>query len=154
MTRPDSSPAPVDTARITALIAAYGADPSRWPPAERDAHAAAAARAATALRDAAALDAMLATLEETPAVSTDLRRRVLLAVAAQPRPAARGIGAALRELWRELGGARIAGPALALAMVVGLGLGWATTPAVAEAGETEDLLAIAQFEDTYEEFNP
>jgi hypothetical protein len=154
MTRPDSSSAPLDTARIAALIASYGADPSRWPAAEREAHAAASMGAAEALREAAALDALLATLDDTPPASTDLRRRVLLAVAAQPRHSPSGIVAALRELWRELGGARIAGPALAMAMVVGLGLGWVTTPAVAEAGEPEDLLALAQFEDTYEEFNP
>lgn len=154
MTRPDSTPAPIDSARIAALVAAYGADPSRWPAAERDAHASAGANAEEALREAAALDAMLASLRDTPPPAADLRRRVLLAVAAQPRPAARGFLAGLRELWRELGGARIAAPAFAMAMAVGLGLGWATMPAVADAGEPEDLLAIAQFEDTYEEFTP
>ena len=74
--------------RFLAMIEAYGAEPRRWPAAERAAGVAFAeadAKAAAALRDAARFDGVLD--ESRPlAPSPALRRRV---VDAAPRPRVR-----------------------------------------------------------------
>ena len=142
--------------RLAALIAAHGADVARWPAAER-VHAGDLAAHATlepARRDAVALDAALAQLDPVPLPPADLRRRILLAAAREPHRDARGIAGLLADLWRELGGTRIAAPALALALATGLGLGWEAVPATDAADDGEDLVLLAQFDDSYTEFLP
>lgn len=137
--------------RIAALIAAYGSDPARWPIEER----ASADRGAhdPAWAEARALDALLDTLD-APAPRIGLRREVLLAVAREPSAPARGWFASLAELWRDLGGARIAAPALVLALGVGVGLDWAMTPPLTTGSDAEDLLTLVQFEESYAELDP
>jgi hypothetical protein len=81
----------MDLDRLEALLAAYGADPARWPAAERDAARALLARsaAARARRDAAArLDRLL---DAVPAAapSPALAARVLAAAPQAPAAAAR-----------------------------------------------------------------
>jgi ferric-dicitrate binding protein FerR (iron transport regulator) len=139
------------TDRIAKLIAAYGADRARWPAADRAEIESIDSAHDEARRAALELDALLDSLEAPPP-RAGLRRDILLAVAREPRSGSRGLLAAWRALWRELGGARIAAPALVLALGVGLGLDWATTPAVSADGE--DLLALVQFEESYPELDP
>lgn len=77
----------MDLARLEALLAAYGADPARWPDDERDAALALLARSAEAraLRDAAArLDAALDAVPAPEPPSADLVARVLAAAPAAP----------------------------------------------------------------------
>ncbi|MBA4287019.1 MAG: hypothetical protein C0434_15975 [Xanthomonadaceae bacterium] len=112
--------------RFAALIDAYGAEPRRWPQAERAealAFANGDARAAALLRDAAALDALLDADVSAPATAT--ARRALLA--ALPPPVLRVSRG--QELLALLGGWRIALPAMAMALVAGINLG-ATAGAV------------------------
>ena len=139
--------------RIDELIAAYGADRARWPAAERAATDASAGVNDEAWRQARELDALLDTFEAPPP-RVELRRTILLAVAREPRQPARGLLESWRELWRELGGARIAAPALVLALGVGVGLDWATTPPLVAEADSEDLLTLVQFEETYTELDP
>ncbi len=77
--------------RFFDIIAAYGANPARWPEAEHDAVLAFIEAhpdlAGDALADAAALDALM---EPDPARPSDLlQRRILKAFPAAPVPAAR-----------------------------------------------------------------
>jgi hypothetical protein len=151
------------SARIAELLATYGADRARWPAAERARFAHdgidrdAATQGETAPGDAWSqareLDVLLDALAAPPPPS-GLRRNVLLAVAREPRISSRGLLGAWRELWRDLGGARIAAPALVLALGVGVGLDWATTPTLAGDADAEDLLTLVQFEETYTELDP
>lgn len=149
------------TARFAALLERHGADPAHWP--EDDRAWALAYRAdhldadAVMLRDAAALDAALA--YPVPPPPPALRIGILAAVAAEPRqlphvtPNTRWFDG-LAALWRDLGGARLAGPALAMALAAGVGLGWLLEPPMASAAEPDDLLALAQFDDHYTELSP
>lgn len=143
-------PLPLD--RFAALVDAHGADLRRWPPAERDAAQALLriSPEARALRDAAGrLDAMLDRWR-VPAHSTDLRLRVLRDAprAGERRPSMP------RRLWHELGGWRLAAPALAAALTLGIGIG-STWPALEpdDAFETE-LFSLAQLDDPYTEYAP
>lgn len=74
-------------ARVLELIAAYGADPDRWPADERDdalARAAASPAAQQALHDARMLDQALATWSN-PQPRLDAVARVLAAARTAPR---------------------------------------------------------------------
>ncbi|MGY6531764.1 hypothetical protein [Glycocaulis sp.] len=100
----------MDAQRFEAILTAHGADPSRWPPAER-ADALAFERAepdtAKAIREAAAgLDTLLAGAR-APEPSDVLAARILEAGLAETRFAPR---------WMQL--------AAVLALSAGLGLGW------------------------------
>lgn len=133
------------------LYATYGADPARWPAELRGLHT---GEASAARDEALALDQALALLADAPLPSPGLRRRILLSAAAEP-PALRGPGALLRALWQELGGIRMAGPAMAMAMAFGIGLAWMTAPLPDDAGYgAEDMLALMQFDQDYEEILP
>ena len=107
--------------RFAELIDAYGAEPRRWPAAERSAalaFASADATAAVLLRDAAALDALL-DADVAAAATAEAGRAVRLAVAATvDRPASRW-----HELLALLGGWRIALPTTAMALVAGINIG-------------------------------
>ena len=88
-------------ARFRALLDAYGAEPDRWPPDERDAARALLAQSAEARRwrDAGAqLDAVL-DRAPVPATSADLVERIL--ASASPRTPRR----VNRRVWRYVGAA-------------------------------------------------
>jgi hypothetical protein len=105
------------------------------------------------VHDDPSLDAELDALRAAPPPSAQLRRNVLLAVAREPR--ALSWREALAALWRELGGTRLAGPALAMALVAGLGMGWAIDDAgVDDDDGSDDLIALAQLDDAYAELEP
>jgi hypothetical protein len=145
-------------ARFLELLDAHGGDPARWPPTERDWMQQRAQRddLRAALHAALALDADLAQLTAT-APDPSLRRAILVAVGegVQRTAAPGGWLLALRSLWHELGGVRMAGPAMAMALAVGVGLGWMLEPAIVQSDDSsEDLMALAQFEDSYTELIP
>lgn len=99
--------------RFQALLDAYGADPDRWPDAERDAARAFLAgndAATTALNSAAELDALIAPAAINAVPSDMLTARLLRAL-----PQAEFFGD-----WKHVAAAA------ALALAVGLGGGYAT----------------------------
>lgn len=103
--------------RLAVIVDAYGAEPRRWPAAEREAAlalAATAPEAAALLAEARMLDASLDALP-LPAAATASRRRVAMPVPALP------------SRWQEflglLGGWKLAVPAMAMALVAGLDVG-------------------------------
>jgi anti-sigma-K factor RskA len=140
--------------RLRAIVDAYGADPARWPAAERTAgeallagSAAARALVAEAADLDAALDALPA-LQPTPA----MRRAVL---AAAPRPPTPSLLARMREGWRdffgELGGWRLAGGVLAASLVLGIVSGGLLSEGLS-AEASPDLLQLAYLDDSDAEY--
>lgn len=127
----------MDAQRFESLTAAYGADPGRWPQAERDAalafHRDHRGVAERILFEARMIDAALA---EAPAqaVGAGLRDRVL---ASAPRPRAkperRGFAA---PAW-------LPGAGLAAACAVGLLVGSAAAERVAGPVQADQLIAEA-----------
>lgn len=99
------------------------------------------------------LDADLDLLRAAPAPRAQLRRDVLAAIAREPRRASwRDLFAGL---WRELGGTRLAGPAFAMALAAGIGLSWLAEDATAaDDGASDDLIALAQLDESYEGLDP
>ena len=151
--------------RYADLLAAHGADTARWP---ADARAQLATlRAATpdadALeREAAQLDALLDHAAPPPPPTAALRLAILDAAMRTPQAPLASATArtaspwqALIALWRDLGGARLAAPAFAMALACGIGLGWMLQPgdAIAATQDSDDLLALVQFEDHYTELS-
>lgn len=122
--------------RFQELIAAYGAEPRRWPEAEREQALALLGRspqAREALARAHATDALLDSVAVRPA---PLRlRRQLLAQAPAARPHWRQ---AFTSFWRDLGGWQLAGPALAAGLALGVGIGVGLSPLPAANGFDED----------------
>lgn len=121
--------------RFEALLAAYGADPARWPAAERGAAQAFAerARGAPMLARERRLDALLAAAG-TPAPADEALLTRLLAVPGQGRP--RGFLAGVtRDVRAFLAPRALAGElaALAAALLAGLWLGASSGTAEAEA---------------------
>ena len=104
------------------------------------------------VHDDPSLDAELDALRAVPPPSAQLRRNVLSAVAREPR--ALSWRDALAALWRELGGTRLAAPAFAMALVAGLGLGWAIEAPADDDDGSDDLIALAQLDDAYSELEP
>ena len=104
--------------------------------------------------DDAHLDALLAQAH-VPAPSAGLRRAILLAADARGETF-------WRALWRELGGLRVAGPALAASLALGVAVatllpdvaGDSTEPSVdALADETApDYTELALFDAAYEDY--
>lgn len=119
----------MDLDRFNAILEAYGADPARWPDAE---HAEAEAllranpAAKTAFDRAAELDALIAPAAIAPAPSEMLTARLLRAV---PQPEFLGD-------WKHVAAAA------ALALVVGLGGGYASG-ALVPASDDEAYYEIA-----------
>ncbi len=106
----------MESARFEALIAAWGADPARWPATEAEAarrHLAASPEAAARLAEEARLDALLDGVA-VPAAPAALVGRLLAEAPAAPAP--RGILAPLLMFWRPASG-------LALAAALGLAVG-------------------------------
>lgn len=139
--------------RFRELTDAYGADPARWPPPEREgaeALLAHDARARAVQAQAAALDALLAADAVAPP-RPPLRRAILLAAEM------RGPGF-LPMLWRELGGLRVAGPALAASLVLGIGVadvfGLQSTDAATAATQAPGYAELALLDGSYEDYAP
>lgn len=128
----------MDLQRLRALIEAYGAQPRRWPAAEREQARAlldASPEARQWLEQARTTDAMLDGVAARPAPAA-LRDR-LLARTPSPR---RGWRHALAALWRELGGWSLAGPALAAGLALGVGMGVGLSPLPPTDGLDDDTL--------------
>jgi len=118
----------MDLERLTALIDAYGSEPRRWPAHERQAALtllATSAEAQAHLREAAALDALLAVKLPEIEPSASLKARVLAQT--RPRPVATpGWRAQIAEALAQLfprGQAMPQFAALALALAIGIGAG-------------------------------
>ena len=119
----------MDLDRFNAILEAYGADPSRWPDAERDEaefFLKASTEAKASHDRAARLDALIAPAVITPVASEMLTARLLRAV---PQPEFLGD-------WKHVAAAA------ALALVVGLGGGYASG-ALVPAGDDEAYYEIA-----------
>lgn len=115
---PDRETESMELARFAEILDAYGADPRRWPDAERDAAAAllAASQDARSLRDdAAALD-MLLDLSAAPAPSPELMADILAGAAP------RGLRAWLADFW-PFGPAWQPASAFAAAAILGIAVG-------------------------------
>ncbi len=125
------------------LLAAHGADPSRWPPEAR----ALAGECDPAERIAQArLDDWLATSAPPPPPPA-LRAAILAAV--RPAPSRPDWREALLAFWQEIGGARLAAPAFALALMAGIGLGTGLVPDASLDDAGDDLLTLALIDDDY-----
>lgn len=100
-----------------------------------------------------ALDALLAADVVAPP-SAGLRRTILLDFEA------RSAGGFWRAVWRELGGLRIAGPALSASLALGIAVAAMLEPATSPPGAdvaTEDAPGYAEFallDGAYEEYVP
>lgn len=117
--------------RFEQVLAAYGADPQRWPEGERgalEAYAAANADAAALLVEAREIDALLDVTREPLAPNPQLASRILNAA---PRKAARTLSFDTRARWA------LAACAL-LGVVAGFGGG-----RLAPSASTEDTEAMA-----------
>ena len=141
----------MDLERLEALLDCHGSDLRRWPSAERAAAGRLLAESAAAralLAQAAELAATLDTWTVSPP-DEQLRARLQ---AGYPAPR-RARAAWLRELWRDLGGWRLAGPAFAASLALG-----AILPALLDQGGTdlpdEDLIAAMQLIDELPELGP
>jgi hypothetical protein len=145
--------APMTLDRFRALADAWGGDLSRWPASEQAAarslmESAPAARAE--LDDARSFDALLSRDVVSPP-STGLRRAIVLAADARLE------GGFWKTLWRELGGARIAGPALAASVVLGIAASAILSPALETATSTDespDYAELALLDGAYEDYAP
>jgi hypothetical protein len=142
---------PMELTRFGELLDAYGGDPRRWPATERDAALALLAAspiARTQQQAAAWVDAGLDAYTVT-APSAALRARVI-ASAGQSR---RGWRAIVTQLWRDLGGWQLAGPAFAASLALGALLPvWLGD--VATDLPDEDLIAAMQLVDEQPEWTP
>ena len=123
--------------RLKQLFGAYGAEPSRWPAAERDdaVHLAAVAEPADAQAERA-LDQLLDAWA-VDAASLDLRRRILAQTPQMVRSAGRSVG-----LW-------VQGAALAAACAAGLlaGLSLARVDYSGRTGDRDaDTVATATYD--------
>lgn len=134
----------MDLQRLEALLDAYGADPARWPAAERAAALAllAADTAAQArLEQARQLDRALDRLPPAPAPAGDLAARIRAAARQQGAPVAPALvpipANGNRAPWRFT-------MALAASAVIGLWLGFATSPFTASDTATIDLAILDQ----------
>ena len=128
------------------LLEVHGADPARWPVPSR----ALLEQADPGLRtQQQSLDAWLATPVPPPAPAR-LRAAILLAAHEAAASRRSGVLEALLALWQDLGGARLALPAFALALGVGLGAGM-LLPALSASSDAanDDLLSLAMIEDGY-----
>ncbi len=125
--------------RFAAIVEAYGAEPRRWPAAEREAartFAASDAQAAALLAEALALDALL-DVPPVPLPASAASRRAAMPAALSVR-VSRG-----QEFLALLGGWKLALPAMAAALIVGIDVGarasrsgWAAVAVTATETET------------------
>ncbi|MFA5589327.1 MAG: hypothetical protein WDA70_01215 [Lysobacteraceae bacterium] len=146
---------PISPSRRDELLAIHGADPAHWP---ADARALLAECDPHQLAAEAQLDDWLASSSAPPAPAA-LRAAILMQAAAAARAAPplprNNLRDALLWLWQELGGARLAAPAFALALVAGLTLGGGLSPLLHQPeASVEDVLSLAQIDERYLALNP
>jgi hypothetical protein len=141
----------MELTRFGELLDAYGGDPRRWPEAEREAALAllgaspvARAQQQAAARVDAGLDAYMVTAPSA------LLRAALIASGTNRR---RGWRVALTELWRDLGGWQLAGPAFAASLALGALLPMWLDEAATDLPD-EDLIAAMQLVDEQPEWTP
>lgn len=120
----------MDRTRVEEIIAAYGADATRWPPAEREAAQALAAGddgLGARLAAAAALDAELTAWAMAPVEVDDVAATAAAdaALAAAPAP---------RRWWPAVAGGSVAASLLALALVLPMSPTGAPSPGAQLAG--------------------
>jgi anti-sigma-K factor RskA len=141
--------------RLRAIVEAYGADPARWPAAERAAGEALLAGSAAARALVAAAADLDAALDSLPALQpTPAMRAAILAAA--PRPTAPSLPVRLREGWRELfaelGGWRMSGTVLAASLVLGIASGGLLSEGLSSSETSPDLLQLAYLDDSDAEY--
>lgn len=159
---PSSEVSAVSARRVRALLLAYGADPARWPPAER----VAAQRVLEQWPELQALAEREATLDavlDEDRVAGDLvmDEAALLRCLPAPHGVAplRTAAVVIPRTSRSDARWRWAAPALAAAVSLGIGMGW-WLPQTAESGsalggtDVEDVIEYAQLDAEYEEFLP
>lgn len=133
----------MDELKFKALLEAYGSDVERWPVQHRDAGRARIAAAGdderAALREAAALDALLRTPRREQA-SAALVGRIMATAPSEPR-----VGGALAPVIAILGFGRPAQLAAAcfLLMSAGVFAGWTASQDVVGASAGDALLAAS-----------
>jgi hypothetical protein len=129
--------------RFRRLIAAYGADPARWPPGQRsraDALLARSTKARTLLAEARAFDSLLMADAKPPAgerLAAAIVARTIDAVQESPLTPARAIALdwSLVRLWPQAVG-------LAAAAVLGFVVGWTDLLPESFGGDTIDLADV------------
>jgi anti-sigma-K factor RskA len=143
----------MDLDQLRTIVDGRGPRLEEWPVAEQLAAEALMADSAAAralLAEARALDRLLDTvpaLSPTPA----LRAAILATAPARPQAGQSLFGRlaeAATDLWRELGGWRLAGAALAASLVLGI-LAGGTLPTVQSDETSSDLLQLALLDDSY-----
>ena len=102
--------------RLETLLDCHGGDLRRWPPSERAAAERLLAGSAAARALKAQAEALDAALDDYAVAPPDPQLRARLVSAQAPRADRAGW---LRELWRDLGGWRLAGPAFAASLALG-----------------------------------
>jgi hypothetical protein len=142
--------------RFRAIVAAYGAEPARWPAAERagcESLLTVSIEARALVGEAASLDAALDALpafHPTPAMRT-------AALAAAPRSAPPSFVARLREgcseIFGELGGWRMAGAALTASLLLGIVSGGLLSEGSVQE-YSPGLLQLALLDDGFSEYEP
>ncbi len=159
MTKASRNDAPMGLARFRAILDAFGAEPLRWPAAERASAEALLTDSAEARRlqeAAAALDDLLAQ-SEAPRPSPQLRAAILHAAPSrqvvQRGPIRRLWGAAVSVLAGELGGPRPAGALLGVALLLGIVAGGALgTNPDADAGAEIDIVQLALLDEQFPDY--
>lgn len=121
----------MDQTRFEAIVSAYGADPARWPPAEREAARAYAEAhpdiAAPVLAREGELDALLSTVS-APRPEPVLEKRLMASLPAQAAP----------PRWIAM--------AAGIALVAGLSLGFAGSALLGPQGWEEQTFYTAAFD--------
>jgi anti-sigma-K factor RskA len=137
----------MDLDRLRALLDAHGPSPATWPEGVRDAAQALLDASVAARAELAAAQRLHTLLDaDVPAPAPHLAAAVL---ARAPRARA-GWRATLRELWDGVGGARLALPAFAAALALGISLGLLLDPPAADDGDEAELLNLAQLDTDYD----
>lgn len=148
---PSKPDLPIRPDRVVELIDAYGADPLRWPDAERSAAEQALWNSPQLRQHQASARELDQAIDALPLVAPApaLRERLLRAAPVVRR----GPWQWLRALLGELGAPpSVLGPALAAACVLGIAIGSLApvdNTALAADGAEEDVLALAQFDEPY-----
>jgi hypothetical protein len=164
MSHSHSSEVPASSGRrVRELLLAYGADPARWPAAERTAAQLTLAQWPELLalaKSEAALDAMLE-LGELPA---SMKMDEAALVRCLPPSGVSMLPVMTRHAdssmqVRSDSGWRWAAPALAAAISLGIGMGWwlpqvDPSTGVTTVADVEDVIEYAQIDAEYEEFLP
>lgn len=136
MTKPEMT-----RTRLEKLLAAYGADPARWPPADRQAagYLASDASLGTSLEEARRVDRMLDRLPQPQPASDALYARLMAgADRAQPGGVIARLAGWLPGFGGDLSGRALAGEAATLAVALVAGL-WLAASGLAVQAESMDL---------------